>query len=54
MREPSGLEIAREGIGQPVCTRPGPMASTATAATSEESIPPDSPMTTSSKPFFCR
>ena len=36
------------------CTRAGPRASTATVATSEESIPPDRPITASEKPFFDR
>src|SRR5204862_386658 len=31
---------------------PGPRASTATSATRAESIPPESPSTTRSKPFF--
>ena len=31
-----------------------PSASTATAATSDESTPPDSPITASTKPFFVR
>ena len=36
------------------CTREAPSASTAIVATSEESIPPDSPMTASVKPFLPR
>ena len=35
-----------------VWTCSGPMASAAMQVTSDESIPPDSPMTTSVKPFF--
>ena len=34
-------------------TRSGPSASVATIATSAESIPPERPSTTDSKPFFC-
>jgi len=34
------------------CTRPGPSASAATVATSEESIPPESPTTASLNPFL--
>ena len=34
------------------CTRSGPSASTAIAATSAESMPPDKPSTTPGKPFF--
>ncbi len=34
-------------------TRSAPRASTATMATSAESIPPDSAITTRSKPFLC-
>ncbi len=34
------------------CTFSGPTASTASAATSAESIPPDSPISTDVKPFF--
>jgi hypothetical protein len=33
-------------------TRSGPSASTATSATSAESMPPDRPKTTSPNPFF--
>ena len=33
-------------------TRSGPSASTATAATTAESMPPDSATTTAPKPFF--
>ena len=33
-------------------TRSGPSASTATSATSVESIPPERPITTCSKPFL--
>ncbi len=33
-------------------TRSGPSASAAIAATSDESMPPDSPMSTRSNPFF--
>jgi hypothetical protein len=39
------------GIETP-CTLSAPSASTAIAATSEESMPPDSPSTTLRKPFF--
>ena len=35
-------------------TRSAPSASTATAATSDESMPPDSPITASANPFFPR
>ena len=41
----------RDGMVTP-WTWPGPRASTAMAATSEESMPPDSPMTASVKPFL--
>ena len=44
-------EEKRDGIATP-WTWAGPTASTAIAATSDESIPPDSPMTQSAKPFF--
>ena len=44
-------EEKRDGIATP-CTRSGPSASTAIAATSDESIPPDSPTTQSTKPFL--
>ncbi len=47
--EPS-LEY-REGMVTP-CTCSAPSASTAMVATSEESIPPESPITASEKPFF--
>ena len=47
--EPS-LEY-RDGIDTP-WTCSDPSASTAIAATSAESMPPDRPMTTSEKPFF--
>ncbi len=49
VREPS-LEY-RDGIDTP-CTCFAPSASTAIAATSAESIPPDNPITTSVKPFL--
>jgi len=35
-------------------TCPAPSASTAMVATSDESTPPDSPITASVKPFFLR
>ena len=41
----------RDGIDTP-CTCSAPSASTAIAAMIDESIPPDSPITTSLKPFF--
>jgi hypothetical protein len=41
----------RDGMDTP-CTRSAPIASTHNAAVSAESIPPESPMTTSPKPFF--
>ena len=41
----------RDGMVMP-CTRSGPSASTAMEATSAESIPPDSPTTTSENPFL--
>ena len=43
----------RDGMATP-WTCSGPTASTATAATSEESIPPDRPMTASLNPFLPR
>ena len=44
-------ELNRLGIDT-VCTWSAPRASTAMHVTSDESTPPDSPMTTSVKPFF--
>ncbi len=41
----------RDGMSTPT-TWLGPSASTAIAATSDESMPPDNPMSTSVKPFF--
>ena len=41
----------RDGISTPT-TRSGPSASTAIAATSEESMPPERPISTSVKPFL--
>ena len=41
----------RDGMSTPT-TCSGPSASTAIAATSDESIPPESPMSTSVKPFL--
>ena len=43
----------RDGIATP-WTCSAPSASTAMVATSDESTPPDSPSTTSVKPFFSR
>ena len=43
----------RDGMDTP-CTWSAPMASTATTATSVESMPPDRPITTSVNPFFTR
>ena len=43
----------REGMDRP-WTCPAPRASTAMAATSEESTPPDRPITASVKPFLPR
>ena len=43
----------RDGMSTPV-TRSGPSASTAIAATSDESIPPDSPMSTSLEAVLAR
>jgi hypothetical protein len=45
-------EVKRDGI-ETQCTLPGPRASAASAAVTAESIPPDTPTTTSVKPFFC-
>ncbi len=41
----------RDGMSTPT-TRSGPSASTAIAATSDESMPPESPMSTSVNPFL--
>ena len=45
------LGVEWEGMATP-WTVSGPRASTATAAISEESMPPDSPSTTGEKPHF--
>ena len=42
------VEVKREGI-MTACTRAAPSASQASASTSAESTPPDSPITTPSK-----
>ncbi|CAB4588695.1 unannotated protein [freshwater metagenome] len=49
VREPS--EEYREGIETP-CTCSAPNASTATAATNDESMPPERPITTSLNLFL--
>jgi hypothetical protein len=45
--------LKREGIETPT-TRPAPSASTAIAAVSAESIPPESPMTAFEKRFLLK
>ena len=44
--------LKRVGIERP-STRSGPSASAASAATSAESMPPETAISTRSKPFFC-